>query len=234
MFSDEQCESALVLHGDSRTSRAVKEQDSIPAQGDTVKDSKVSVPPVSRHPKTNRRTEGGRPAPERTGWSRDGQSRPAFQDRNSNQETQGPVKRLYFGNLPAIDSPSDVEQAIHTLIDPLGIEITNVSNLRAPHESKAAEPGDHHYCFVDIARPEDVDAVIEALDGKPAPWSQDGSSTLKVNRAREQANRRFGDRGQGQPQGQGQGFGSQGGYQSRRTEGQRDWRTAAQRQEAPQ
>lgn len=178
----------------------------------------------------DRQQDGGKPAFERAGWSRDGQPRPSFQDRNSNQESQGPVKRLYFGNLPAIDSASDVEQAIHTLIDPLNIEITNISNLRAPHESKAAEPGDHHYCFVDIARPEDVDAVIEALDGKPAPWSQDGSSTLRVNKAREQANRRFGDRAQGQ----GYGYGSQGGYQGRRTEGQRDWRTAAPRQEAPQ
>jgi len=208
----------------------VKEQDSIPVQEDTATDNKVSVSSVLHNRKTNQSTDGGKPTFERAGWSRDGQSRPSFQDRNSNQESQGPVKRLYFGNLPAIDSASDVEQAIHTLIDPLNIEITNISNLRAPHESKAAEPGDHHYCFVDIARPEDVDAVIEALDGKPAPWSQDGSSTLRVNKAREQANRRFGDRAQGQ----GYGYGSQGGYQGRRTEGQRDWRTAAPRQEAPQ
>ncbi|KAK5937023.1 hypothetical protein PMZ80_010772 [Knufia obscura] len=170
----------------------------------------------------DRQQDGGKPPFERSGYSRDGQSRPSFQDRNSNQESSGPVKRLYMGNLPAIESADDVSQAIHTLIDPLGIEITNISNLRAPHESKAAEPGDHHYCFVDLAKPEDVDAVIEALDGKPAPWSQDGSSTLRVNKAREQANRRFGGEGRG-------GYG--GGFQSRRTEGQRDWRTAGPRQE---
>jgi len=190
------------------------------------------------HRQPNDIADGAKPQFERSGWSRDGQSRPSFQERNSNQENQGPAKRLYVGNLPAIESAADVEQAIHTLIDPLGIEITTVSNLRAPHESKAAEPGNHHYCFVDLARPEDIDAVIEALDGKPAPWSQDGSNTLRVNKAREQANRRFGGEGRGGYGSQGGegrgGYGSQGGFQSRRTEGQRDWRTAAQRQEAPQ
>jgi len=209
-----------------------------------VSDSKVSTLSVRTNHKADQVTEGAKPAFGGSGFNA-GQSRPAYQDRNANQESQGSGKRLYFGNLPAIDSSSDVEQAIHSLIDPIGVEIATISPLKAPHESKAAEPGDHHYCFVDLARADDVEAVIQALDGKSAPWSQDGSSTLRVNKAREQANRRFGDRPQGtgyqggyqgrRTEGdQSQGAGYQGGYQGRRTEGQRDWRTAAAREENPQ
>ncbi|KAK5087770.1 hypothetical protein LTS08_008128 [Lithohypha guttulata] len=141
-----------------------------------------------------------------------------------NQESQGQSKRLYIGNLPAIESPEQVETAIHSLLDPLGVEVTKISNLIAPHESKQDLPGDHHFLFVDVSRSEDVDAAIEALDGKATPWSAE--STLRVNRAREQANRRN-QMGQGGYQG-----GFQGGFQGRRTEGQRDWRTM--RQEAEQ
>lgn len=120
-----------------------------------------------------------------------------------------------MGNLPAIESPEEVDGAIHSLFDPLNIEIVKISNLIVPHESKQGLGGDHHFLFVDLARPEDVDAAIEALDGKGTPWNAE--SMLRVNKAREQVRR------QGYGQG---GYQSGGGYQNRRTEGQRDWRTA--------
>ena len=128
----------------------------------------------------------------------------------------GPTKRLYIGNLPSIEGQPAVEEAIQSLFDPLGIEVASVGNIIQPHESKRELPGDHHFLFVELAKYEDVDRAIEELDGKPTPWSAE--IVLRVNKAREQAARRG-----GREQGQG---GYQGGFQSRRSEGGRDWRTA--------
>lgn len=83
----------------------------------------------------------------------------------------------------------------------------------APHESKASEPGDHFYCFVELARPEDVEVAIESLNQKPSPYAAEG--TLRVNKAKEQTRRTGGGA-----------FGNQGGgFKDRRADGTRDWRT---------
>jgi len=110
-----------------------------------------------------------------------------------------------------MDQPS-AEAAITDLFAPLNIEVSTISKLIAPHESKREMPGDHHYSFVELTRPEDVDSAIEALDGKNPGWGTE--STLRVNRAREQS-QRSGPRG-----------GGFGGYQGRRNDGGgfRDWR----------
>ena len=55
-----------------------------------------------------------------------------------------------------------------------------MSKLIPPHSSKASEPGNHCYCFVDLARAEDVDVVIDRLSGKEGSWG----GVVRVDRAR--------------------------------------------------
>lgn len=144
-------------------------------------------------------------------WNRN-ESNANMNTKSEYQENQGPTKRLYVGNLPRMEPQSAVDAAIQGLFDPLGIEITAVSKIISPHESKKDLAGDHYFLFVDLARAEDAEIAIEALDGKTTPWS--GETGLRVNKAREQSGRK-GPRDQ-----------TQGAYQSRRNDGQRDWRLA--------
>lgn len=113
-----------------------------------------------------------------------------------------------------------------SLFEQFGLETTYVSRMIAPHESKASEPGDHFYCFVELSKPEDVDVAIENLDQKPSPYSNDG--VLRVNKAREQARRQG---GAFSAQTGGQTDRQTGGFRERRTEGARDWRTSGQNAE---
>lgn len=109
------------------------------------------------------------------------------------------------------------------MFESLNVPISKVSNLIAPHESKKDLPGDHHYLFVDLENAEDADGVIGELDGKVID-GLGGETPLKINKARERERRE----GDGPRRG---GYGQQresGGYQSRRTEGFRDWRSQPQ------
>lgn len=103
------------------------------------------------------------------------------------------------------------------------IETASVSNLIAPHASKANEPGDHHYLFVDLKNEADADRAIELFHDADSPWTEGGR--LRVNRARESR-----DRAERRPQGQGYGGGgygggSRGGDGSGRAFGRPSWRT---------
>lgn len=173
----------------------------------------------------------------------------------SNNDTQSATKRLYIGNLPLISPQSSIEEAIQSLFSPLGIEIVTISKLISPHESKKDLPGDHHYLFVDLAKAEDAEIAIESLDGPgkiEAEWV--GREGLKVNKARENDRRRQ-ERGGWQSRGDREGGSGyqprepreggyqprepreggyqqrEGGYQSRRTEGFRDWRKTERQDE---
>lgn len=147
-----------------------------------------------------------------------------------------------------MDQPS-AEAAITDLFTPLGVEVTSVSKLIAPHESKKDQPGDHHYLFVEVAKAEDIETVIQALDGKPSGLGGDG--TLRVNKAREQQPKTgYGQRREGYQPREGyqqregyqpregyqqrEGHQPREGYQSRRTEGARDWRRGNDGQENAQ
>ncbi|KIW99499.1 uncharacterized protein Z518_11238 [Rhinocladiella mackenziei CBS 650.93] len=107
---------------------------------------------------------------------------------------QSEGRRLYIGNLPRMEPQSAVDEEIQSLfstyLSEFGIAPMAVSKLISPRPSKAGEPGNHHYCFVDLERAEDVDIVIEKLDGKEGRW--DG--TLRVNRAKEHRERGAQDR----------------------------------------
>lgn len=161
--------------------------------------------------------------------------RPAINSNNGSYNSSQPrddstTKRLYIGSLPATTTSDQITD----LFTSLGVTVTKVSHLIAPHESKKDLPGDHHFLFVDLENAEDADGVIGELDGKVVA-ELGGESPLKVNKARErERERREGDgprRGGGYAQQrEGGGSGVGGGYQSRRSEGFRDWRTQPQTQ----
>ncbi|KZP05948.1 hypothetical protein FIBSPDRAFT_876956 [Athelia psychrophila] len=79
-----------------------------------------------------------------------------------------PGHRVYVGGLPRIDSQPAVDIQMQALFD--GFQITAVSKIISPHPSKAAQPGNHFYLFVDLSSTEEADRAIEALNGMPAPW----------------------------------------------------------------
>jgi len=110
------------------------------------------------------------------------------------QAPQNEGRRLYVGGLPRIEPQSALDEEIQTLFatylggggdssaedDNNKIVPTAVSKLIPPHPSKASEPGNHCYCFVDLARAEDVDVVIDRLSGKEGSWG----GSVRVSRAR--------------------------------------------------
>jgi len=130
----------------------------------------------------------------------DTEYKPSFDRWNRNDASshwQAPLsegRRLYIGNLPRIEPQSAVDEEMQTLfathLASEGIKPAAVSKLIAPHPSKASEPGNHYYCFVDLERSEDLETVIAALDGREGSWG----GALRVNRAREQRDRADGGR----------------------------------------
>ncbi|RMD39266.1 hypothetical protein DV735_g5857, partial [Chaetothyriales sp. CBS 134920] len=110
---------------------------------------------------------------QRRGTDRAG-NRASFQD-NANGSNRVPNSarpenptRLYVGNLPNIEPQEALETELANLFQ--GFQIKNVSRLIAPHESRAEEPGNHHYCFVDFESAEEADRALEALSGQESPW----------------------------------------------------------------
>jgi RNA recognition motif-containing protein len=90
---------------------------------------------------------------------------------------------LYFGNMPRIEPQSAHDQEIQELFAEYvpGVTISAVSKQISPRPAPKPELGNNqYYCFVDLERAEDVDAVIEAMDGKQGSWG----GSIKVNRAR--------------------------------------------------
>jgi RNA recognition motif-containing protein len=92
--------------------------------------------------------------------------------------------RLYVGNLPNIEPQESLENELKALFT--GFQIQKVSRLVAPHESKAGEPGNHYYCFLDFATAEEADQAMEAFNGKESPWGAE----LRINKARDNRTRR--------------------------------------------
>ncbi|GAB7349258.1 hypothetical protein MBLNU459_g8411t1 [Dothideomycetes sp. NU459] len=128
---------------------------------------------------------GASPAFDR--WSRRDEAAPAprwTQSAQQPQQQQQQSKRLYVGGLPQIEGQDVVEQAMHELFAAFTVEA--VSKLIAPHESKQALPGSHHYCFVDLASTDEAEAAMKALDGRPAQWG----GSFRVSMARDRQDRK--------------------------------------------
>ncbi len=50
--------------------------------------------------------------------------------------------------------------------------------------------GDRYYLFVDLAQVEDVERAIAKLDGTRSPWHGSGMQRLKIERARDNRERK--------------------------------------------
>ncbi len=85
-------------------------------------------------------------------------------------------RRLYIGGLPRFENYEDTNQKIRSLFEGFNVEV--VSKLVSAHESMRGKPGNHNYCFVDLASPSETDAAIKAFNGKEM-WDWH----IKVNRS---------------------------------------------------
>src|SRR5271168_4469243 len=72
-------------------------------------------------------------------------------------------RRLYVGGLPRFGDQADANLQIRELFK--GFDVKVVSKQISRHESMRDDPGNHNYCFVDLATAEEANAAIRALDG---------------------------------------------------------------------
>ena len=72
-------------------------------------------------------------------------------------------RRLYIGGLPRMPDQATVNIAMRELF--AGWEVDAVSKINSPHESKKAEPGYHHYVFVDFKDALEAADAVKKLDG---------------------------------------------------------------------
>jgi hypothetical protein len=93
--------------------------------------------------------------------------------------------RLYVGNLPRIEPHSACEETIQQIFQSQGFEVAAVSKIISPHPSKAEEPGNHYYCFVDMHSVEDTDNAVAKLNGVETEWG-----SLRVGHAKGTQGRR--------------------------------------------
>jgi RNA recognition motif-containing protein len=70
---------------------------------------------------------------------------------------------LYVRGLPKFPRKADRDQGILDLFE--GFELETIGKLISPGSSVCEKPGNHHYCFVNLLRKEDIDRAIVALDG---------------------------------------------------------------------
>ncbi|KIW67953.1 hypothetical protein PV04_03932 [Phialophora macrospora] len=132
----------------------------------------------------------GRPRGVReTREQKDGEYNPTFDRWNRNDAPshwtapQSEGRRLYIGNMPRIEPQSAHDQEIQELFAQYapGVALSAVSKQISPRPApKPEHTNNQYYCFVDLEKAGDVDAAIEALDGKQGSWG----GNLKVNRAR--------------------------------------------------
>jgi RNA recognition motif-containing protein len=73
-------------------------------------------------------------------------------------------RKLYVGGLPRFENDEDTNKQIRSLFKSFNIEL--VSKLKSAHESTRGKPGNHDYCFVDLASASDAEQAIKALNGK--------------------------------------------------------------------
>ncbi|KAI5366393.1 Putative RNA recognition motif domain, nucleotide-binding alpha-beta plait domain superfamily [Septoria linicola] len=94
-------------------------------------------------------------------------------------EPVAPTSKVFISGLPAIASQDELDHHIRELF--AGLDITEVSKLITPHESKQIESGNHHYCFAVFARFEEAQRAVEAMNGQPTP----NGGVYKISFARE-------------------------------------------------
>ncbi|KAI0415540.1 RNA-binding domain-containing protein [Xylaria grammica] len=123
-------------------------------------------------------------APSRWGqWSgdkeADDQSKPKSFDRYR-QDFTG--KRLYVGGLPRMQDQATNFAEITELFKDFKLEA--ISKRVSAHESTRELPGNHDYCFVDFATPEQAKDAMESLNGATF-----NGERLKVSPAKGRSNK---------------------------------------------
>jgi RNA recognition motif-containing protein len=73
-------------------------------------------------------------------------------------------RRLYVGGLPRFENQEETGRQIRSLFEGFNVEV--VSKLLLTNEFMREKPGNHNYCFVDVASAGDAEAAIQALNGK--------------------------------------------------------------------
>jgi len=130
--------------------------------------------------------------------SREGGERPSYGQRQSDFGSAQPAEqstRLYVGGLPQIENQDSFGDDVKAVFKEFKVE--TVSKVIAPHESKLGTPGNHYYCFVDLASVDEAQAAAAALDGVESPWG----GNLKINAAKARTTeRRMGGGGRDQQQ----------------------------------
>ena len=107
-------------------------------------------------------------------------------DSSSHAKSAEQGLRLYVGNLPRIEPQAAADAQMQELFGSEGFELTAVSKMISPHPSKASEPGNHYFCFVDMTSSDDADRAIEALNGREV----EGWGAIRVNKARDNRDRK--------------------------------------------
>lgn len=74
-------------------------------------------------------------------------------------------RRLYVGGLPRFENQVDANLQMQELFKDYNVQV--ISKPISAHESKRDLPGNHNYCFVDLATPEEAAAAATALDNLP-------------------------------------------------------------------
>ncbi|KAJ4245583.1 hypothetical protein NW757_009846 [Fusarium falciforme] len=145
----------------------------------TIRGRSIKVGPCE--PKKPRRNFGDEPATSRR-WG-DWRTKPdeggvPIGQLNNKGEEKGPywamdhfddairseeVRRLYVGGLGKMIDQAQHQREITEIFT--GFNPTAIGKRITPHESTRAQPGRHHYCFVDFETKEEALAAADALNG---------------------------------------------------------------------
>ena len=98
------------------------------------------------------------------------EANPLYQDRWRNVEDPEQFnkageegRRLYVGGLPCFKDQFVTNLKVRELFE--GFNVLLVGKLITPHKTKLDEPGNHHYCFVDLPSADEAIEAVETLNG---------------------------------------------------------------------
>ncbi|KAI0884938.1 RNA-binding domain-containing protein, partial [Annulohypoxylon maeteangense] len=118
----------------------------------------------------------GRWSGERNGGSPRGEQAPESGEDSLRYTKDFSGQRLYVGGLPRMHDQATNFSEISEVFK--GFQVEAISKRITAHESARSRPGNHDFCFVDFATPEQAQAAMEAVNG-----TEFSGGNLKVNLA---------------------------------------------------
>jgi RNA recognition motif-containing protein len=73
-------------------------------------------------------------------------------------------RKVYVGGLPSFENDEDTDKQIRSLFEDFNVE--KVSKLKSAQDAMREKPGNHNYCFVELASASEAEEAIETLNGK--------------------------------------------------------------------